>query len=52
MTVPLPDPLAPAVMLIHAAPLLAFHVQPALVVTLTEAVPPAEVALALVGETV
>ena len=35
-TVPLPEPLAPAVTAIHAAPLTAVHAHPAPVVTATE----------------
>ena len=40
-TVPLPLPLAPAVMVIHDAPVVAVHVHPAGAVTLKEPVPPA-----------
>jgi hypothetical protein len=39
-TVPLPKPLAPAVTVIQAALLDAFHAQPALVVTVNEPLPP------------
>jgi hypothetical protein len=52
VTVPLPEPLAPAVMLAHDAPLVAVHGQPAVVVTLTEAVVAPAPYDALVGETV
>ena len=41
VTVPGPDPVAPAVTVIHAAPLTAVHVQPAPAVTVTTPVPPA-----------
>ena len=40
-TVPEPDPEAPEVIVIHAALLVAFHTQPADVVTVLEPVPPA-----------
>ena len=51
-TVPDPVPLAPLVIDIHATALVAFQVQPACVVTDTVPVPPALVALAVVGFTV
>ena len=40
LMVPEPVPLAPAVIEIHAAPLIAVHVQPALAVIATVPVPP------------
>jgi hypothetical protein len=40
--VPLPDPFAPAVMVIHAALLVAVHEQLVPVVTLNEPVPPVD----------
>ena len=51
-TVPEPEPLAPLVIDIQDTALVAFHVQPAAVVTDTLPVPPAVVALAVVGFTV
>lgn len=39
-TVPLPNPLVPAVTVIHVALLEAFHAHPALVVTVNELLPP------------
>jgi hypothetical protein len=50
--VPLPEPLAPDVIVAHDAPLVAVHVQPAVVVTVTEAVVAPAPKEALVGETV
>ncbi len=47
--VPLPLPLAPAVMVIQAALLVAAHAQPVAVVTLTLLVPPEAVKVWLVG---
>jgi hypothetical protein len=43
LTVPLPDPLAPLVTVIHDTPLAAVQGQPALAVTLMEPLPPAAV---------
>ena len=40
VTEPGPEPLAPAVTVIHIAPLTAVHVQPAPAVTVTDPVPP------------
>ena len=48
-TVPLPLPLAPDVIVIHGALLVAVHAQPAAAVTATLPVPPAGATLALVG---
>jgi len=45
VTVPLPDPLAPVVTLSHDALLAAVQLQPLVVVTVTEFVPPLDVAL-------
>jgi hypothetical protein len=50
--VPLPLPLAPAVIVNQLALLVAVHVQPLVVVTVSVAAPPAAVADGLVGETV
>jgi hypothetical protein len=52
LTVPLPEPLAPAVTPIHEAPLVAVHVQPEAVVTVTLAVAALAPKDALVGDTV
>ena len=49
---PLPVPLAPAVIVAHAAPELAVHVHPAVVVTVMDPVVPAAGADTLVGEIV
>jgi hypothetical protein len=51
-TVPEPVPLAPLVIDIHDTALVAVHVQPAAVVTVTLPDPPAFEALPLVGDTV
>ena len=48
-TVPLPDPLAPPVMVIHDAPLVAVHAHPATVLTLAVADSPAAGDVSLVG---
>ena len=49
---PLPLPLAPPVIEIHESFVAAVHPQPAPVVTLTLALPPAEVKLFVAGEIV
>jgi hypothetical protein len=49
-TAPLPDPVAPDVIVIHGALLVAAHVQPAVVVTFTVPDDPALGGLSLVGE--
>ena len=49
LTLPLPDPLAPAVTVIHAALLEAVQPQPASAVTATVPVPPAAGTDSLVG---
>ena len=51
VTVPLPEPEAPPVMLSHAALLEAVHPHPAVVVTAVVEAPPAEVSVREVGET-
>ena len=51
VTVPLPDPLAPPLMVSHAALLVAVHVHPVAAVTLVVDDPAAEVSAAEVGET-
>jgi hypothetical protein len=50
VTVALPVPLAPAVMVIQAAPLVAVQLQPLLVATLELPLPPPEGNEALAGE--
>jgi hypothetical protein len=52
VTVPLPVPLAPAVTVIQVALLVAVHVQPVCVVTLTVELPPAAGSASVVGATV
>jgi hypothetical protein len=52
LTVPLPDPLAPAVTVIHAALLTAVHAQPVVVVTFVPPVPPAAATLEDVADSV
>jgi hypothetical protein len=49
LTVPLPEPEAPAVTVIHETLLTAVHAQPVGAATLTEPVPPAAVIVAEVG---
>jgi hypothetical protein len=51
-TVPLPEPLAPLVMLNQLAVSVAVHVQPLGAVTVAEPVPPALASEMLVGDTV
>ncbi len=50
MTVPLPEPLLPAVMVIQVALLVAVHEHPVVAETLTLPVPPPDPTEALVGE--
>ena len=45
MTVPFPEPVAPAVTLSHVSLLVAVHAHPVAAVTVTEAVPPAATAV-------
>ena len=52
VTVPEPVPLAPAVTVAHAAPLLAVHAQPLGAVTVTEPDPPAAATAWLVADSV
>ena len=52
ITVPLPDPLAPAVTVIHPVPLTAVQPQPVPLLTVTEPVPLAAATDALPGEMV
>ena len=49
LTVPLPEPLAPDVMVIQVALLTAVQLHPVVAVTLTVPVPPEEVHVPLVG---
>ena len=50
LTEPAPEPVAPLVMVIQAAPLPAVQLQPVVVVTAADPVPPAAVTVWLVGE--
>jgi hypothetical protein len=50
VTVPGPDPDAPPVTMIHAAPLAAVHAQPAPAVTFTDPVPPPTTIGVAIGE--
>ena len=50
LTEPAPEPVAPLVMVIQEAPLPAVQLQPVVVVTATDPVPPAAVTVWLVGE--
>ena len=50
VAVPLPEPLAPLVTVIHVNPVDAVHVQPAVVVTVEETLPPAAATDCEVGE--
>ena len=52
VVVPLPDPLAPAVTVIHASLATAVHEQPAAAVVVIVAVPPLDVTVLDVGEIV
>jgi hypothetical protein len=52
VTEPLPVPVAPALIVIHATLLVALHAQPDAALTVTVALPPADVGLADVGEIV
>jgi hypothetical protein len=52
VTEPLPVPVAPALIVIHATLLVALHAQPVAAVTVTVPLPPADVGLADVGEIV
>ncbi len=52
VTVPLPDPLAPAVTVIHVAPLVAVHEHPLAAETVTLLLPAVAPTDALVGVTV
>ena len=51
VTVPLPDPLAPPLILTHGALLVAVHAQPLAAVTAVVEAPPAAVSVREVGDT-